>query len=250
MTKQTEVSETLYRNSDKNAFLIRTLETEPDAECHLYNGSAAVYEQRAHNWLFDLEHTGDFAELVKQLEKPVGTIFITDADYIGEVMEYFPKAQSQEYKQFVLESENFVPNMGAVNPDINIVEIDKSWVDYILSLYNSSEFSFREYIEACIELNPSFGALHNGEKAGYVLVHLDGEAGSMVIDPNKRGMGIGKTLMQYMVPAYAAQASMCVGYVLPENTASIRMMEGSCFHSSDKNIAWIYCRNTRKADIL
>lgn len=237
---QSELLCVLNKHRKENAFLIRTLENEPFTEQHEYNGSYAVYENRARNWLFSLEHEGDFAELVKQLSAPLETFYINRSDCWDEISAVLPEAHFQKYVQYNLESRMFIQNPAEINPEIEVVPIDKSWTEFILSLYKSEEFGHRDYIDACIDLNPGFGALLNGERIGYVLLHLDGELGSMVICENVRGMGVGKTLMQHITPLYAAQASIGIGFVLPENRASQRMLEKTCFIPLERRIMWVY----------
>ena len=224
----------------ENAFLIRVLETHPDTETHVLGNSVAVYEPRSESWLFRLENEGDFTELYRRAKAPVGTFYASGKAFFGEMKTVFPDARGQEYVQYVMDSKMFVFNHEAVNPEIEVVPIDKGWTDFILSIYKSKEFSKREYIDRCIELNPGFGALLNGEKVGYILIHLDGEVGSMTILEKARGHGIGKTLMQYINKPYAAQASIGVGFVLPENRASQRMMSKSCYVPFDRKILWVY----------
>lgn len=231
---------TLNRDRKGNSFLIRTLETEPDTQCHTVGDSCAVLEKRTGCWLFNLRSKGDFDELVKQLESPLATFYVNTAEYWDEIKKAIPDASMQEYVQYVLDSSMFVRNDSVINPEIEIVEIDKSWTDFILTLYKSEEFGYKEYIDSCIDANPGYGALLNGEKIGYVLIHMDGEIGSMVISEKVRGKGVGRTLMQYITPAYAKQASIGCGFVLPDNRCSQRMMEKSCFIPIDHKIIWVY----------
>lgn len=223
-----------------NSFLIRTLETEPDTECRTAGASCAVLEKRTGCWLFDLRSGGDFTELVGQLSAPLDTFYVNTDRYWNEIKAAVPDASMQEYVQYVLNSNMFVRNESVINPEIEIVEIDKSWTDFILTLYKSEEFGYKEYIDSCIDENPGFGALLNGERIGYVLIHMDGEIGSMVISEKARGKGVGRTLMQYITPAYAKQASIGCGFVLPENRCSQRMMEKSCFIPLANKIVWVY----------
>lgn len=223
-----------------NSFLIRTLETEPDTEFHTAGDSSAVLEKRTGCWLFDLRAEGDFAKLLGQLDSPLGTFYVNNNKYLDEIKAEVSGVSVQEYVQYVLDSGMFVRNESVINPEIEIVEIDKSWTEFILSLYKSEEFGNKEYIDSCIDTNPGFGALYNGEKIGYVLIHMDGEIGSMVISEKVRGKGVGRMLMQYITPAYAKQASIGCGFVLPENRCSQRMMEKSCFIPLNHKIIWVY----------
>ncbi|MGN1341297.1 MAG: GNAT family N-acetyltransferase [Oscillospiraceae bacterium] len=223
-----------------NSFLIRTLETQPDTEYHAVGDSCAVLERRTGSWLFNLRASGDFTKLAGQLESPLNTFYVNTAKYWDEIQSVIPGAQAQEYVQYVLDSGMFISDKSLMNPDIEVVKIDKSWTDFILTLYKSKEFGYKEYIDSCIDTNPGFGALLNGEKIGYVLIHMNGEIGSMVISEKARGRGVGRTLMQYITPAYAKQASIGCGFVLPENRCSQRMMEKSCFIALNRKIIWVY----------
>ncbi len=231
---------TLESDRAGNSFLIRTLETEPDTEQHTVGDSSAVLEQRTGCWLFNLRESGDFTELASRLESPLNTFYVNSSQHWDEIKSVVSGAYAQEYVQYVLDSGMFVNDDSVINPDIEVVKIDKSWTDFILTLYKSEEFGHKEYIDSCIDLNPGFGALLNGEKIGYVLIHMDGEIGSMVISEKARGRGVGRTLMQYITPEYAKQASIGCGFVLPENRCSQRMMEKSCFIALNRKIMWVY----------
>lgn len=230
----------------KNAFLIRTLEREPDTQAHWYNGSAAVYEKRSGSWLFGIEHEGDFTKLLALLGKFPKTFYVNTCESWEEIKSVLRDAEMQPYLQYNIGADMFRSDPSAVNPAVGIVPVDKSWTDFILTLYQSREFGYRDYIDACIEANPGFGAVLGGERVGYVLIHLDGEIGSMVISEKARGKGVGSTLMQHITPVYAAQASMGCGFVLPENRSSRRMMEKSCFTPLDEKILWVCRRGGEK----
>ena len=235
-----EVLQILNECRIRNSFLINSLESLDVDECVLYNNSVALHQAESGFWLFSIEDRGDFRQLFKQLQRPLGTFYVNDCAYFSEILELIPEAQAQEYVQYVLESEKFVPCPSSVNSEIEVVTLDKSWTDFILTLYHSEEFGHKEYIDRCIELNSGFGAIWNGKKVGYVTIHLDGEIGSMVISEYARGKGVGRTLMQHITPLYAKRASIGCGFVLPDNRTSKRMMENSCFELMGNNIIWVY----------
>lgn len=240
MAVTTDILGLLNEHRMENAFLIHTLETCPDTETHVLGASAAVYEPRSKSWLFRLVKEGDFTELYSRLEAPLGTFYVSGKEFFGEISSVIPDARAQEYIQYVIEPDMFCPDPDAINPDIDVVPIDKSWTEFILSLYKSEEFGHKDYIDSCIDLYPGFGALLCGEKIGYVLIHLDGEIGSMTISEKARGHGVGQMLMQFITPRYAAMASTGVGFVLPGNQASQHMMVKACFEPFDRNIIWVY----------
>lgn len=236
----------LNRKKMKNTFLIRTLENEPDTEAYLCNGSAAVFEKRSGSWLFGIEHKGDFTRLLPLLGKPLETFYVNTDEPWEEIRSVLNDVQMQPYLQYNIGAEMFRSDPSAVNPEIEVVSVDKGWTDFILTLYKSGEFGYRDYIDACIEAYPGFGAILDGERVGYVLIHLDGEIGSMAVSERVRGRGVGSTLMQRITPVYASQASVGCGFVLPGNICSRRMMERSCFVPLERKIMWVYRRSGGK----
>lgn len=243
---QKNILRLLNEKKMKNAFLIRTLEREPDTEAHLCSGSAAVYENRSGSWLFGIDREGDFTRLLALLGKPLRTFYVNTGEPWEEIKSVLRDAEMRQYIQYNIGTDMFKGDPSAINPEVGIVPVDKSWTDFILSLYKSREFGYKDYIDACVETNPGFGAVLGGERVGYVLIHLNGEIGSMVISEKARGKGVGSTLMQHITPVYAAQASMGCGFVLPENKGSRRMMEKSCFAPLDETILWVYRRSGEK----
>lgn len=236
----TRALEKLNRRRKQNSFLIHTLENDSGAECYFSGDSAAVLERNTGYWLFSLNSQGDFTSLLRKIDREIGTIYVNGCRYLDEIRSNIGTAEAQEYVQYVLESAEYKPDPEAVNPEVTVVPLDHSWVDFILTLYKSPEFGYAEYIRACIDAHPGFGALVNGERVGYVMIHMDGEIGSMVISEKARGKGIGRTLMQHITPEYAQEGSIGCGFVLPENHCSQKMMVNSCFTALEDNVMWIY----------
>lgn len=237
----TEVIACLNGKRVENAFLIRTIEMGNASEIKTYGESTVVLEKNSGSYLFSIARSGDFRQLVSMLDGKLSTFYVSNSDYSDEISEVFENAELQNYIQYVLESADYVAHPYVMNDKVRVVEIDTSWTEFILSLYKSKEFGYKNYIDYCIEHSPAFGALNEkGEKIGYVLIHKNGEIGSMVISPDARGMGVGRTLMQFITPEYARLASIGCGFVLPENSCSKKMMEASCFVAAEKQIIWAY----------
>lgn len=239
LTKE-NLLKTLNKQRVKNAFLISTAEKQPEPEAYICGNSAAVYEPNDRSYLFSLDKGEDFAELVKQLKRPFKTFYFNDNAHSGAVREVFGGAKMHEYLQYYIESSDFEFNERDINPDAEIVRIDESWIDFILSTYKSREFSRREYIAECINTLPCFGALFNGEKAGYILVHTNGELGPILILPEVRGMGLAKTLNQYMFNEYTKLASIGCLFVHLDNKNSQRLCATSIIKPYEKTIVWAY----------
>lgn len=231
----------LNKSRGKNAFLIRTLLLHGDTEAHEYNGSAAVYESVSGVWLFSLEHEGDFEMLLKELKQEVGyTFYVNSVRYFDEVKSCFGNLSMKEYRQYVIEKPCFSDKIIPAPEGVELVSIDRSWIDFILSIYHSKEFANAEYIGRCIDMNPAFGALYNGEKVGFILEHINGELGTIAVSENARGKNIGKLLMQRITPEYISQAEIGVGFVLKENVGSNGMLKNSNYSPAQDTIMWLY----------
>jgi ribosomal protein S18 acetylase RimI-like enzyme len=239
LTKEAAIS-ILKGNPDKNAFLIHSLETDNFTEIKFVGNSMAIRQKETEYYLFSLDKRGDFAELVGVLDKEPKTFFVNNRDFLDEIKEKFADITVQEYIQYNIFSGDFAPDICPTDDKLEIIPIDTSWTEFILSLYKSLEFGNKPYIDRCIKSNPGFGALLNGEKVGYVLIHMDGEIGSMVISEKARGRRVGSALMQVITPIYEGQASAGCGFVLPDNVCSQKMMTKACFSALDKNILWLY----------
>lgn len=203
--------------------------------------SVAIREQNTGYWLFSLARQGDFSALCGDIGQPLGTFYVNGCEYRDEVFENVKTAKSMEYIQYNLEACDFRAAPSRINNEVTVVPLDLGWVDFILSLYKNDEFGNEKYISACIENHAGFGALLNGERVGYVTIHMTGEIGSMVISERCRGKGVGRTLMQYITPEYAKEGSIGCGFVLPQNDSSKKMMLNSCFIPLPENIMWVYC---------
>ncbi len=230
----------LKDNPEKNAFLIHSIETGNYTEIKSVGKSVALHQKKTEYYLFSVDRPGDFSRLAETLDEEPKTFYVNSADYLGEVKAIFGGVAAQEYIQYNIFSGDFSHDGAAADSEISIIPIDTGWTDFILSLYKSAEFANKSYIDKCIKSNPGFGAILNGEKVGYVLIHMDGEIGSMVISEKARGRGVGGALMRIITPIYEGQASAGCGFVLPNNICSRKMMIKACFTPLEKNILWLY----------
>lgn len=138
----------------ENSFLIRTLENESNAERYFCGDSAAVLEANTGYWLFSIADRGDFTKLYSEIGRDIGTFYVNSCAYIQEIKDIFPELTAHEYVQYVLDSADYRPNPAAVNPEVSVVPLDESWVEFILSLYKSPEFGNEPYISECIRKTP------------------------------------------------------------------------------------------------
>lgn len=133
----TQALERLNMRRRENSFLIRTLENESNAERYFCGDSAAVLEANTGYWLFSIADRGDFTKLYSEIGRDIGTFYVNSCAYIQEIKDIFPELTAHEYVQYVLDSADYRPNPAAVNPEVSVVPLDESWVEFILSLYKA-----------------------------------------------------------------------------------------------------------------
>ena len=236
-----QIREILERDRLQNALLIRALNVTPDARTYLQGESVAVQEAEGGIWLFSLKDEGDFAALVKKIGPDLSyTFFLADADHFDEVHRVLPHSVGVQYVQYAIDAPTFSTVPLIPGEGLEFVPMDHSWMDYILSIYQSQEFANADYVGKCLDCNPAYGALYHGEKVGFIMCHLDGEVGTIVVSEKARGKGLGRLLMQAITPDYIAKGGIGSGMVLPENEFCNRMLRGSNYVATPKHIMWAY----------
>lgn len=224
---KTQALEALNHDRARNSFLISTIEKLENPEIHTAGDSCAVYEPHDSTYLFSLAEGGALAHLKPLLRHEYRSFYVNDLRFAPQVRELYSGAQIQPYLQYYIESSEFVFDENELNSGVQIVKLDRSWTDYILSVYSQSEFSRRDYINECIDTLPCFGALCGGERVGFILVHTNGELGPIAVDERMRGRGIARTLNQYMFREYTRLASIGCLFVLVDNEKSHRLCSAS-----------------------
>lgn len=242
MTQQNvRILQKLEEDRMQNALLIRALNITPDTESHIYGESVAVLDGVGKIWLFSLKDDGDFEKLLGMLKTPLSyTFMITDEAYLKDVSSAISVSESVDYLQYTIDVPVFSDTVHEWPEGVEIVKIDESWTDYILSLYKSPEFGNEAYIRKCLRVNPAYGALLNGERAGFIMEHANGELGTIYVVKEARRYGIGRLLMQAITPDYVNQGGIGVGLVLPSNAKCTGMLDDTNYKLAPKKIMWIY----------
>lgn len=231
----------LERDRLQNALLIRALNVTPNAKAYIYGESIAVREAEGGIWLFALNRKGDFAELIKMIGSELSyTFLLNDADYFEDVHHVLPHSVGVRYLQYAIDRPAYSETVYEPAEGIELVPMDHSWMEYILSVYESQEFANEDYVGKCLDCNPAYGALYHGEKVGFIMCHLDGEVGTIVVSEKAQGKGLGRLLMQAITPDYIAKGGIGSGMVLPENTICNRMLRGSYYTATPKHVMWAY----------
>lgn len=238
------ILEKLERDKLQNAMLIRTLRAYPDAKVLTAGDSVAVMEPITGMWMFDLRNAGDFAMLYELMKHEISyTFLVTDEAYYDEVIGVIPTAAGVRYYQFVIDTPRFIAEDREFPEGLELVKIDRSWMDFILEYYSSMEFGNEEYVGKCLDANPAYGALLNGEKVGFHLSHLNGELGPIMVHPKARGMGLAKLMSHIIMPEYLEKSGIGAAMVLPTNTDCRRMVSGTNLKIAPKQVVWVYAHD-------
>ena len=244
----TEENQTILQKLEakplRNAMLLRALRLNPDSETVSVGDSVALKEKNSGMWFFSLAKEGDFSKLFERLPSPISyTFMITDEVYYDEVCRVIPTAEGVRYCQFVIDSPRFISEDRALPEGLELVKIDRSWMDFILEYYSSREFGNAEYVGRCLDENPAYGALLNGEKVGFHLTHLNGEMGPIMVHPKARGMGLAKLMSHIILPEYLDGCGIGAAMVLPTNDNCQRMVSGTNLKLAPECVIWIYAEH-------
>ena len=62
-----------------------------------------MLERNTGYWLFSLDGPGDFTNLLRKIDREIGTIYVNGCRYLDEIRSNIGTAEAQEYVQYVLE---------------------------------------------------------------------------------------------------------------------------------------------------
>ncbi len=248
MTAQEQKAlELLAEDELQNAMLIRAIHQSAESKILLYRNSVAIRQAESGQWMFALKEKGDFKELYAEMASEMSyTFLITDEDFYDEVCEVIPTADGVRYNQFVIDTPRFIPEDRPLPPGVELVKIDRSWMDFILEHYTSREFGNAEYVGKCLDENPAYGALLNGKKVGFHLSHLNGEMGPIMVLPEARGLGLAKLLSHIIMPEYLEGSGIGAAMVLPSNGNCQRMVSGTNLKVASKHVVWMYAHDVEE----
>ena len=239
--------EILEQDELQNAMLIRVLRRGTEDRLLTYKSSVAIREAESGQWMFALREAGDFKALYNMMSHEMSyTFLITDEDFYDEVCAAISTADGVRYNQFVIDNPRFITEERPLPPGVELVKIDRSWMDFILEYYNSREFGNEEYVGRCLDENPAYGALLDGKKVGFHLSHLNGEMGPIMVLPEARGLGLAKLLSHIIMPEYLEGSGIGAAMVLPSNGNCQRMVSGTNLKVAPKHVVWIYANNVEE----
>jgi hypothetical protein len=231
----------------QNAMLIRAIRRSAESKILLYHDSVAIREAESGQWMFSLKEKGDFKALHDMMGTEMSyTFLITDEGFYDEVCAIMETADGVRYNQFVIDTPRFIPEDRPLPPGVELVKIDRSWMDFILEHYSSREFGNEAYVGRCLDENPAYGALLNGKKVGFHLSHLNGEMGPIMVLPEARGLGLAKLLSHIIMPEYLEGSDIGAAMVLPSNGNCQRMVSGTNLKVAPKHVVWMYARDVEK----
>ena len=241
------VLEMLEQDELQNAMLIRVLRRSAEDRLLTFHDSVAIREAESGQWMFSLKEKGDFKALYNMMSREMSyTFLINDEDFYDEVCAAIPTADGVRYNQFVIDNPRFIAEDRPLPPGVELVKIDRSWMDFILEYYSSREFGNEEYVGRCLDENPAYGALLDGKKVGFHLSHLNGEMGPIMVLPEARGLGLAKLLSHIIMPEYLEGSGIGAAMVLPSNGNCQRMVSGTNLKVAPKHVVWIYANNVEE----
>ncbi len=244
MSQEKKALELLEKDELQNAMLIRAIRRSAVSKILFYRESVAIREAESGQWMFALKEAGDFQAFYDRMAAEMSyTFLINDEDFYDEVCAVIASADGVRYNQFVIDTPCFIAEDRPLPPGVELVKIDRSWMDFILENYTSREFGNEEYIGKCLDKNPAYGVLLNGKKVGFHLSHLNGEMGPIMVLPEARGLGLAKQLSHIIMPAYLEGSGIGAAMILPSNGNCQRMVSGTNLKVAPKHVVWIYVNN-------
>jgi hypothetical protein len=234
-----EVAEVLKWRPVYNGSLLNVVERNCHEDCRIVGNSVRIFDKLSGVYMFSVGAWEEVEVLMDEVDSRLDTFLVNDAAYIPQIVKRYPKADYQEYLSLILLKDEYVPYT-EINPEVEIVPLDMSWLDFILENYHDKEFGNEAYISHRIQHGPGLGLLYKGQRISFLLQHKNGESGPQVVLPVVRGMGLGTYLLRHFNNILLEKNSTLVSIVEPGNIASMHMVRKSGYIHMEKNIVWVY----------
>lgn len=123
-------------------------------------------------------------------------------------------------------------------PEPEIRPLDPGWLDQVSPHYYND--SNREYLGRVMAKGELFGALIEGELAGFIGCHEEGTYGILEVLPQFRRRGIGYALERHIIGWLLAQGRTPYCQIAVDNKASIALQNRLGLSLSEQPVHWLF----------
>ena len=123
-------------------------------------------------------------------------------------------------------------------PEPDIRPLDPGWLDQVSPHYYND--SNRAYLSRIMAKGELFGALSDGELAGFIGCHEEGTYGILEVLPSFRRRGVGYALERHIIGWLLEQGRRPYCQIAVDNKASISLQDRLGLRLSQKPVYWLF----------
>lgn len=123
-------------------------------------------------------------------------------------------------------------------PDISLLPVDPEWIPELYAQSDYKDYTSEAYIRDRLLRDISVCIKDNGKLAAWAFTHDDGSLGFLHVRLEYRRRGYGSQILRALIRMRAIEGKAIFCNIVPENGASIRMVEKLGFRQ-DRQISWL-----------
>jgi ribosomal protein S18 acetylase RimI-like enzyme len=123
-------------------------------------------------------------------------------------------------------------------PDVPVREIDPARIPELYEQSDYRDYTSTAYIRHRLERDISACIVHEGQLLAWGFTHDDGSLGFLHVHPRQRRKGYGTQILRALIHMRAAERKAVFCNIVPENTASIKMVKKLGFRAESR-VSWL-----------
>ena len=116
------------------------------------------------------------------------------------------------------------------------MQLDITYLEYILENYNSSEEHIKERLNAGV----MYGAFDEDRIIGFIGIHNEGSMGMLFVEEAYRKKGVGASLESYLINLQISNGLTPYCHIIEGNDKSLALQEKLGLYVADTPLWWIW----------
>jgi len=233
--------ENLFADTVRDAAVLYTLYNGEYDSYMQIGSSVRVRDIRSGYFRFVI---GDGDDIKKLTEDVSGYIIAVDARHEDIWRECLPEAVIKRYRLIAATRDMLRRPVDKTLPEkAEFVWMDESWDDFVIEKNTDEEFT-ADVLRQQIRVHGGVGLLMDGERAGFMMQHLDGEMGPIWVKKEFRNMGFAAWLTWEYLDECLKKNPIIYGLIDPENPAPQKVTRELGFKSLEDDVLHITVRDS------
>ncbi|MCF8373401.1 MAG: GNAT family N-acetyltransferase [Bacteroidales bacterium] len=234
MLKDETLKSILKTNPNQNISILGFFFNYPVEDYMVENNSALVLGKSEHLWVHIASSSAnELSSLLARHNNKVKYYFSVEDWMIPLILDHGTEEWRMLTYRYILD-----PKIHTDSPHAEVIELDRSYANYIYEKSNYKEFISVAYIEDRLNRGISAAIMENNKLVAWGFTHDDNALGFLHVLEDYRRKGYGRDILLSLIKKKRNENMPVIGNVIPGNTSSVALLDKLGF-KFDRNISWI-----------